>query len=410
MANSFIGKHGNGGTSMDFTGKMDDVRIYSRALSATEIGKIGANLDLTSVDTVAVTVNAVNHAPVRTAGSPAVISVNEESANTTAVSLGLTGLTYGVGGGSDESSQTLTYKVTAIPSSITVWLPDGTTQVAANTTLTLAQLQGLKYKTVANATGAGNITWIVQDTGGISNGGVDTLTESLSITVHAVNDQPIRATGVVGNLSVSEDSGTTSLGLANLSYAVGGGSDERSQTFTITVTAVPSPSLGQIVLADGTTMVAGNTTYTLAQLQGMQFRASADVHGGPATFAWTVLDSGGTAGGGVDALNESLTISVSATNDAPLLAGANNFTSIGADQTSNDGNTVASLISGQVGDIDSGAVNGVAVTGLASGVGTWQYSTDGGSNWIAVGSVSDTSALLLAADDRLRFVPGGPGA
>src|SRR5262249_56541918 len=105
----------------------------------------------TLTDTSSIAVVAVNDEPVRTAGNPAAISVNEDSANTTAVSLGMSALTYGVGGGADEASQTLTYQVTAIPSCITVWLADGTTQVTANTTLSLAQLQGLKYKSVANA-------------------------------------------------------------------------------------------------------------------------------------------------------------------------------------------------------------------------------------------------------------------
>src|SRR5204862_189702 len=121
-------------------------------------------------------VKAESDAPVRTGGSPEAVSVNEESANTTAVSLGMGSLAYGVGGGSDESSQTLTYKVTVIPSFMTLWLADGTTQVTANTTLSLAQLQGLKYKTVADANGSGNLTWTVQDSGGTTNGGVDTLT------------------------------------------------------------------------------------------------------------------------------------------------------------------------------------------------------------------------------------------
>jgi hypothetical protein len=89
----------------------------------------------------------VNDPPVRTAGSPAAITVDEDSANTTAVSLGLSGLTYGPGGGADESAQTLSYEVTAIPTFITVWKADGTTQVTAGTTVTLAELQGLKYKT-----------------------------------------------------------------------------------------------------------------------------------------------------------------------------------------------------------------------------------------------------------------------
>src|SRR5438874_970553 len=121
----------------------------------------------------------------------------------------MSGLTYGVGGGSDESGQTLTYKVTAIPSCMTVWLADGTTQVTANTTVTLAQLQGLKYKTVADTNGSGNLTWTVQDSGGTSNGGVDTLTETLSITVNSVNDVPVRTAGSPAAVNVNEDSSNT---------------------------------------------------------------------------------------------------------------------------------------------------------------------------------------------------------
>ena len=55
--------------------------------------------------------------------------------------------------------------------------------------------------------------------------------------------------------------------------------------------------------------------------------------------------------------------------------------------------------------IVDGAVEGVAVTGLTTGSGTWQYSTDSGSSWSDVGTVSDNSALLLRAVDRLRFIP-----
>src|SRR5262249_8239141 len=97
-------------------------------------------------------------------------------------------------------------------------------------------------------------------------------------------------------------------------------------------------------------------------------------------------------------------------NDAPVLSGANNFTTITEDQTANSGDSVATLISGQVSDVDTGAVNGIAVTGLMSGTGTWQYSTDNGSTWTAVGSVSDSAALLLRASDKLRLVPDGQNA
>src|SRR5438105_2766882 len=114
--------------------------------------------------------------PVPTAGSPAAISVNEDSTNTTAVTLGLSSLTYGVGGGSDRSEERRVGKESGIPSLVTIWLSDGTTQVTAGSTVTLAQLKGLKDKTLADANGSSNLTWTVQDNGGTANCGVDTLT------------------------------------------------------------------------------------------------------------------------------------------------------------------------------------------------------------------------------------------
>jgi len=53
----------------------------------------------TSVNSYVLTMNvtAVNDAPLRTVGTTTPIVVNEDSANTTAVSLGLSGLTYGLG-------------------------------------------------------------------------------------------------------------------------------------------------------------------------------------------------------------------------------------------------------------------------------------------------------------------------
>ncbi|MBS0207955.1 MAG: DUF4347 domain-containing protein, partial [Planctomycetes bacterium] len=300
----------NGGGSAQYL-YLDNVQIsYNRAGGAGAFSTASASASLT--------VNAVNDQPVRTAGTYSAVNVNEDANDTTAVTLGLSSLTYGPGGGSDEASQTLTYKITGIPSTVTLWLADGATQVSANSTLTLTQLQGLMYKTIANANGTGNITWSVQDNGGTANGGADTLNESMTVSVTAVNDQPVRTAGTVNNLTVLEDSGATSLGLSSLAYGPGGGSDEASQTLTYKVTAVPASTLGNIVLADGATVVTANTTYTLAQLQGMQFKTATNANGSPATFSWSVQDNGGTANGGVDTLNESLTVSVTAVNDQPV--------------------------------------------------------------------------------------------
>ena len=42
-----------------------------------------------------------------------------------------------------------------------------------------------------------------------------------------------------------------------------------------------------------------------------------------------------------------------------------------------------------------------------NGTGTWEYSTDNGNNWSALGSVSTSAALLLRSTDYIRFVPDG---
>ncbi|MFN9974740.1 MAG: hypothetical protein ACK58T_33100, partial [Phycisphaerae bacterium] len=56
-------------------------------------------------------------------------------------------------------------------------------------------------------------------------------------------------------------------------------------------------------------------------------------------------------------------------------------------------------------DIDTGAVSGLAITGV-TGSGTWQYSTDG-TTWASFGAVSSTNALLITSSSQVRYVPNG---
>lgn len=140
---------------------------------------------------------------------------------------------------------------------------------------------------------------------------------TMTVSVAAVNDAPLRIAGAVANVVVAEDSGTTSLGLGALGYSPGP-ANESEQSLTYSVTTVPPAALGEVVLADGVTVVSAGSSYTLAELRGMQFRTAADAHGAPAAFGWTVRDDGGTANGGADTLAESLTISVTPVNDAPV--------------------------------------------------------------------------------------------
>ena len=76
-------------------------------------------------------------------------------------------------------------------------------------------------------------------------------------------------------------------------------------------------------------------------------------------------------------------------NDAPVLTGANNFpiTNL-ASPSANPGKLVSDLIAGNVTDVDTGAVQGIAVTGVTATSGKWQYSLDAGKTWTDVGAVS----------------------
>lgn len=98
------------------------------------------------------------------------------------------------------------------------------------------------------------------------------------------------------------------------------------------------------------------------------------------------------------------------TNIAPALnkAASPFLSAISKDATSNPGTSVADLLasggSNYVYDVNSGNTLGIALTGVDTAQGKWQYSLDG-SNWLDVGKVSSSSALLLGPSARLRFVP-----
>ncbi len=125
--------------------------------------------------------------------------------------------------------------------------------------------------------------------------------------------------------------------------------------------------------------------------------------GSSETTTFTITVNDGTS----DGTNSTTTVVSTSVNDAPVLTPtAPSLTELNDNDVDNPGQSVSSLIGGAVSDVDSGALTGIAITGLDSGNGTWQYSLDG-STWQDVGSVSSGSALLLRASDHVRFVPDG---
>ncbi len=98
-------------------------------------------------------------------------------------------------------------------------------------------------------------------------------------------------------------------------------------------------------------------------------------------------------------------------NTAPELhdPGSLSLTSILEDAFNNTGNTVDQILasggSGVVVDPDVGAMHGIAVTHVDDTHGLWQYDADGNGSWQTFGAVTDSSAVLLSATSRVRYIP-----
>jgi hypothetical protein len=171
----------------------------------------------------------------------------------------------------------------------------------------------------------------------------------------------------------------------------------------VVITTLPGAGTlrnGGSVLIGGETIseadiTAGNLTFTPApQASGA----------GYATFTFQVQDDGGAPGIDTDPTPNTITIDVTPLNDAPTLTPSTpTLTTISEDDLASPGDLISDLLGTSVSDVDGGAIEGLAVTGLSSGNGTWQFSTDGGSSWSDVPpALSNANALLLRATDRVR--------
>ncbi|MCA9092341.1 MAG: DUF11 domain-containing protein [Planctomycetaceae bacterium] len=106
--------------------------------------------------------------------------------------------------------------------------------------------------------------------------------------------------------------------------------------------------------------------------------------------------------------------SITVTNSSPVLDNSGNPTLVSipvnaGNVPENMGTTIEDLIAGTAGitDSDPGAQQGIAINGLESTHGTWEYTVNNGTNWTPVGTTGNSNARLLAADGntRVRFVP-----
>jgi VCBS repeat-containing protein len=165
---------------------------------------------------------------------------------------------------------------------------------------------------------------------------------------------------------------------------------------------------------------AGNGSLTFNANGSYSFNPGTDFDSLAATGARNVSFTYHAVDNGVPGLpspTATVTIAVTGLNDAPVVTAAT-LAAVNEDTAVSPGQTVAALFSGHFTDVDAGSsLKGIAISANAAtaGEGSWEYSTDGGASWFAVGAPDPADALLLDAGARLRFVPaanfnGTPGS
>ncbi|MGV3570176.1 MAG: tandem-95 repeat protein [Ramlibacter sp.] len=238
----------------------------------------------------------------------------------------------------------------------------------------------------------------------VSDGTSSSATATTTITVVPVNDAPVNA--VPGAQATTEDAARV-FSVANGNAITVGDVDSTTLTTVVSVTNGTLAAVtggGATITSNGTAAVtiSGTAAQIAAALDGLSFTPAAN-YNGSATL--TVQTSDGSLSD-----SDAVTITVSAVNDAPVLADTVlTLAPVNEDAPAPSG-AVGTLVSALVGgstDVDAGAVKGIAITAADAANGTWYYSTNAGTTWTAVGVVANNSALLLASDasTRVYFQP-----
>src|SRR4029453_4578987 len=248
--------------------------------------------------TIAITVNAVNDAPVNTV--PGAQSVAEETA------LPIAGVSV-----ADSDSGTLTTTLNVSSGTINVTAGPGVSgNGTASVTITgtaaqiNAALTGLSYTGNLDFNGADTLTVATTD-------GTDTDTDTIAITVNAVNDAPVNT--VPAAQSVAE---APALPIAGVSVA---DVDSSLLTTTLSVSSgTINVTAGAGVSGNGTASVSitGTAAQINAALAGLSYTGNLDFNGADTL---TVATSDGTP-----TRTHTIAITVNPVNDAPALIVAAN--------------------------------------------------------------------------------------
>ncbi|WP_342710725.1 VCBS domain-containing protein [Bradyrhizobium sp. B124] len=364
---------------------------------------------------VTITVTGTNDLPTIVAGSTTASGAFSEAANTTGSTAPDTA-SGSIAFADVDLSDHHTVSVTGVTASGT------TSGLAGNATLLSWFTLGAETDSTNGATGTQAWSFSAQDKSFdyLANGESVTLTYSVqvddghggtvsqpvTITVTGTNDLPTVTVTATGSVTEDTPAGATEATSGTISYA----DADVTDSHTVSATFVSSTNAGGVQLgaltASKTLDTSGGTGGTGSWNYSVNNSAIQFLGAGQSiqeTYQVKVDDGhGGTA-------TQNVVVTINGTNDAPTLTvtpealsneAQNSGAPIGA-----VGTLVSSLVSigGNVTDVDSDSVTGVAITAADTSHGTWFYSTNNGSTWTALSAVSVSSAQLLAADANTRI-------
>ena len=343
------------------------------AFQLNDGGHTGTGSGLSNVLNQTVTVTAVNDAPTAV-DDVATTQVEDTLAPWTITGASLIANDFTGPSGVNETGQTLT--VTSVSNFF-----GGTAIVNAS--------HDVIFTPTADFNGTASFDYTVTDDG-LTNGVSDpkTATAHVTFTVTQVNDAPTANDDAL-TPAINEDSGARVIPFATLTANDNAGpANEFGQS--LVVSAVSNPSGGTVSIIGGDVVFTPNANFN-----------------GTASFDYKVSDDGSP--NTQSAASAHVTFTVTAVNDSPFVT-ATTLAAVDEDTTNPAGATVASLFptNTNFSDPDDAleTINGIAITVAGTNGGVWQYSIDGGTNWSAVGSVSESaSALALNSTAMLRFLP-----
>ena len=325
------GVSGNGSASVTIAGTAAQINAALAGLAYTgnlnfnggdTLTVVTGDGTATDTDTIAITVNPVNDAPINTV--PAAQSVAEDAI------LPIAGVSV-----ADIDSSALTTTLNVSSGILNVTAGAGVTgngsasvSIAGTAAEINAALAGLTYTGNLNFNGADTLTVVTND-------GTATDTDTIAITVNPVNDAPVNT--VPGAQSVAEDA---ILPIAGVSVA---DIDSSALTTTLSIAnGILNVIAGAGVSGNGSASVsiAGTAAEINAALAGLAYTGNPDFNGADTL---TVATNDGTA---TD--TDTIAITVNPVNDAPI------NTVPAAQSVAED--TILPIAGVSVADIDSSAL------------------------------------------------------